>query len=714
MVQINDITPVEDDAARVGEQLRVEGNKAFTNGDFTAAALSYQQSLQAAPPPAASAYAALGNRSKTLLKLGCIREAIADAEMCVQVTPSGHPYAAKARFRKGEALEALGDLKAAREAYREANKEAPTDTAVLKKLKSTSEALASVNGETFDTTVETVEKPKAESSSPQPPPPKKSLWNEGNEHLRCGRYEAALLAYDEYAKQVMTSERHAKLLGNKALALSKLGKHDDATAAARASIKKDKTTKLLFRVGNVCIDAAEVVVDALEHKSKEPKTSQNKPPISKKIESLRKRADSLASEAKSAFQAGFATQTKPEDAEVFVHGVERCDAFLETLEGYVFVERERMGVTEKEIGLTCAATVSVSSLSVYARRMIAETEKKTSYTKTPEKNHQAVSESDRKIDDDVCTFRASMQKFGCAVVRLPDVLFTDVDIFADATKACVDFFASPAEQKSGFRPLSKKIPHGYIRAGEEFTPRGGLLTEDSHIMPDCDSVPRRDEMFLERFSVCEWFDDTFDWPTSEMKESAQNSHATLTKVAKICGDTLLLGRPEKYVVDDMNVYEGILEDISKSKHAQRTTFALQKKGRKSDEVDETKIETEEEKATRSLKDSLENVVTSGSSEPEPTLLTLVPRVMEASTDENKTRTATVRVRCDGTETVFSTQAPEKEKSENISLGGNLERDVLVVAGARLRDVMGAAYLTATTSFEAAAGDGACVRVVHRA
>ena len=108
MVQIQDITSVDDDVARSGERLRLAGNAAYASGDFEAAVRSYRESLEAAPPPSPSAPFALGNRAKALLKLGRTGEALADAERCVTACPPGSPYAAKARFRMGEALEATG------------------------------------------------------------------------------------------------------------------------------------------------------------------------------------------------------------------------------------------------------------------------------------------------------------------------------------------------------------------------------------------------------------------------------------------------------------------------------------------------------------------------------------------------------------------------------------------------------------------------------
>jgi len=117
MVQITDLSPGENDDAssRDGERLRLAGNAFFATGDYTSAAKAYASSLAAAPPPSGSAAAALGNRVVALIKLGRLREALADAERCVTVCPPGSPYAAKARFREGEALEAIGDLRGARE-----------------------------------------------------------------------------------------------------------------------------------------------------------------------------------------------------------------------------------------------------------------------------------------------------------------------------------------------------------------------------------------------------------------------------------------------------------------------------------------------------------------------------------------------------------------------------------------------------------------------
>ena len=141
MVQIQDVTPVDDDAARSGERLRLAGNAAYNSGDFEAAARSYRDSLEAAPLPSPSAPKALGNLAKALLMLGHPGEALANAERYVQACPPGTPDAAKARFRKGEALEATGDLRLAREACRDAAKDAPGDEKVRGALARVSETI---------------------------------------------------------------------------------------------------------------------------------------------------------------------------------------------------------------------------------------------------------------------------------------------------------------------------------------------------------------------------------------------------------------------------------------------------------------------------------------------------------------------------------------------------------------------------------------------
>jgi hypothetical protein len=265
--------------------------------------------------------------------------------------------------------------------------------------------------------------------------------------------------------------------------------------------------------------------------------------------------------------------------------------------------------------------------------------------------------------------------------------------------------------------------------------------------------------------VCQSFDSDFVWPTGGFDAAAQNTHAVLAKVAKVriisqirhtyvcrlsarnyaytrpyktdtfrghnhkvCGDVCLLGRPGK---GDTKAYDSLVTKLSKSPHAQRTTFALQQRaGRKTrGENDGTEAEEDAEKATLTfLSKSLESVAKTW--EPEPTLLTLVPRVLEDSvdtgdretkksysSDQNKTPTATVTVRCGATETVFSPEVGKNKKNEKKNAGAespNPERDVLVVAGIFLQELMGGAFEPTTASFEASAGDRACVRVTHRA
>ena len=391
---------------------------------------------------------------------------------------------------------------------------------MLAKLKSTSEALTKSNPSSESPVMQSpkststpqstpgIETPPRTTSTSSPSPSTcetETLWKKGNDHLRSARYEDALIAYETYEKalretalhekmssRLLSSERQGKLLGNKALAFSKLGRHDAAVVAARAANHGNKNClKLINRLGNVAITGAEAVVASLEHEEKQDTgKKENKAQGEDRTSASRRKANAWAVEARTAFQLGFETNPSPEDAEVLRNGRDRCQKFLDD---WVFVEHEEKEKTvtketpgEKEetpkvmsIELTSAASVSVLSLSKYAKRAAAAAESASHGKKiSPE------TEEDKALDREIRTFRDSMAKFGCAVVTLPDLLFAEYDVFANATDALVTFFAKPGVEKNGFKPLSKQYPHGYFRAG------GG---EECSYGQNASSTSRRDE-----------------------------------------------------------------------------------------------------------------------------------------------------------------------------------------------------------------------------
>jgi tetratricopeptide (TPR) repeat protein len=260
MVQIQDVTPVDDDAARSGERLRLAGNAAYNSGDFEAAARSYRDSLEAAPLPSPSAPKALGNLAKALLMLGHPGEALANAERYVQACPPGTPDAAKARFRKGEALEATGDLRAAREAYRDAAKDAPGDEKVRGALARVSETIERRRRESAEpgvsakaeTRFETAERETSRARAP--PRATKTLtlddekknqaaYSRAKRAIREARYEEAVEAFACYTLPPSRPDRALSLFLNRARALTELGRHEEALRDARAAVNADQESR---------------------------------------------------------------------------------------------------------------------------------------------------------------------------------------------------------------------------------------------------------------------------------------------------------------------------------------------------------------------------------------------------------------------------------------------------------------------------------------
>jgi tetratricopeptide (TPR) repeat protein len=104
------------------DRSKAEGNRAFKEHDYAQALVHYVQAaaaLGAATGPEADELraACLSNRAACQLKLGRLNEALADADACLAMAPARartaaaawrRPWLAKAAFRRGVALHALG------------------------------------------------------------------------------------------------------------------------------------------------------------------------------------------------------------------------------------------------------------------------------------------------------------------------------------------------------------------------------------------------------------------------------------------------------------------------------------------------------------------------------------------------------------------------------------------------------------------------------
>ncbi|GAA5848520.1 hypothetical protein JCM3766R1_005674 [Sporobolomyces carnicolor] len=104
------IPPLSEEA----EKAKEAGNAAFKAGDFSTALSKYSEAIALAP----TSYLLLGNRSLSHLKSSPPDHAaaLADADAAVAIAPKW----AKGFVRRGEALEGLGELERAREAYEKA------------------------------------------------------------------------------------------------------------------------------------------------------------------------------------------------------------------------------------------------------------------------------------------------------------------------------------------------------------------------------------------------------------------------------------------------------------------------------------------------------------------------------------------------------------------------------------------------------------------
>ena len=771
MVQIQDVTPVDDDAARSGERLRLAGNAAYNSGDFEAAARSYRDSLEAAPLPSPSAPKALGNLAKALLMLGHPGEALANAERYVQACPPGTPDAAKARFRKGEALEATGDLRLAREAYRDAAKDAPGDEKVRGALARVSETIERRRRESAEpgvsakaeTRFETAERETSRAATPRATKTltlddekkNQAAYSRAKRALREARYEEAVEAFACYTLPPSRPDRALSLFLNRARALTELGRHEEALRDARAAVNADQESpRARYRLGVTALAAAEAAAEQARKMVSVLSHDENDKTKTKTAD-LRSRAEALAREARDeGFGYGARLENvfeKYDDASAFAAGREACETFLRCRDFFlpssdeatdegdpVIVDPERKptkstpekekpeGVSvrdppaEKEKRKTGAATVSVTSLAAYATRETARRERLGSEEKDPFFSDSRTFEHEG--EDDVFAFRESVRVFGCAVVRLPASLNDDdvnenagasrspKDVFEDAVAAASAFFATRPEEKKRSLPNTRAAPHGYLRPLEETRVDSFLSTG---------SNARRDETVLERFSACDAFDAAYVWPSAKFKARVDAVSSVLEETAKAAGDAFLIDHfatiesltEEKRKHERLEAYEAKLDAMMFAPENQRTTLAKHPDAPPGKRVGVGDEILDEDATTAKLRAALDPIVRESEAEPERNFLSFFPRVCVAKTTSSEADEKKKKKTRTPAVRVRRGDLETTFSAAPTATGGDL--DVLVVAGERFRDIMGEAWPLPTVSFDGEEREGPCVRLVYR-
>lgn len=282
-----------------GEASRLEGNQAYKDGDLASAVALYTQSLEEARPPSSLAPVVLGNRSAAYLALGRRVEALRDAEESVRLSPGKTTYAAKSRFRMGNALVANGRLEDAREAYRGAIRYAPGDRSILAKLKETSEMILAADegrdvasgsgsgegegGGAVGVGTEKEEEEEEQKEDEKPPPSSWSISSsslsslkpsisssetitvpsieDANRANREERYADALDLYNQVEASSYPSRRPERMhafYGNRSNTLLALGRSEEAMEDARRCVALNpEYVKGVYRLGEALIARAE-------------------------------------------------------------------------------------------------------------------------------------------------------------------------------------------------------------------------------------------------------------------------------------------------------------------------------------------------------------------------------------------------------------------------------------------------------------------------
>ena len=705
--------------------------------------------------------------------LGHPGEALANAERYVQACPPGTPDAAKARFRKGEALEATGDLRAAREAYRDAAKDAPGDEKVRGALARVSEAIEQRRRESAEPDVNVSAKAEtrfetAETSRRRSPPraTKKltSRLDDGKKNeaayvrakraLREARYEDAFEAFEAYVLPPSRPDRALSLFLNRARALTELGRHEEALRDARAAVRVDEASpRARYRLGVAALAAAEAAAEQLTRMVSVLSHDEN---VTKKTADLRSRAEALAREARDeGFGYGARLENvfeKYDDASAFAAGREKCETFLTSRDVFLpfpekgndvdraIVDPERKPTKstpekEKPEGVsvrdppaekrktkkTGAATVPVSSLAAYARRETARRERLGSEKKKDPSDSRTFEHEHDDEDFSLKTFRESVRVFGCAVVRLPTSLNDDVKKNADASKkkkrSPRDVFGDAVAAASAFfrmRPEEKKRSLPNTRAA----PHGYLrpLEEtrvDSLLLKG--SCARRDETVLERFSACDAFDAAYVWPSAKFKARVDDARSVLEETAKVAGDAFLIERFAE--IESLNEREHkIKHERLEAYEAKLDAMMFAPENQRTTLAKHPDAEgkrvggdDDDDDATAKLRAALDPIVRESEAEPERNFLSFFPRVCVAKT----TFSADDEKQKTRTPAVRVRRGDLETTFSAAPTATDADLDVLVVAGERFRDIMGEAWPLPTVSFDGEEREGPCVRLVYR-
>jgi len=128
----DDAAVAAEDAKAKAQQFKTEGNEAFTAGKWELALAKFSEAILLDPTD----HVFFSNRSGTNLQLRRTRDAVADAEQCVQLNPSW----AKGYSRLGAALLADTQAIAAKAAYEKGLRIEPANAAMLDGLATSSKA----------------------------------------------------------------------------------------------------------------------------------------------------------------------------------------------------------------------------------------------------------------------------------------------------------------------------------------------------------------------------------------------------------------------------------------------------------------------------------------------------------------------------------------------------------------------------------------------
>ena len=683
MVFLDEIPFTGVDAAPRGERSRLEGNDAFRRGDHALAANLYTASLDEAPPPSTMAAAVLGNRSATYLAMDRAVDALEDAERSVALSPAKSPYAAKSRFRLGNALVAVGRAEDARAAYRDALEHAPGDATILNRLRETSEAMRAATRETSAST----------SPSPSPPgtPRAPAVPNlaDANRAFREGRHADALRMYDAAGP---APDREHAFLGNRSAALLALGRVDDALADARRCVRLEPSyVKGRYRLGaalNAAIRRAEP--DASSESGREKRERS-------------RRLLEMAREARDdAFGAGACLDP---DSEEMRRGLAEAVAVVANLEA----ERTRTNAAQ-----TRTPSPSPSEIPMF---------------------HLAAIRREPHDSERATAFRDAVRTHGCVRVRLPsprDVSRAPSRVFADAADAAAAFFNLPARYKARHKPTGFTSSHGYRSAVDAARAR---VVRGANGPERFEARENPSDERGERFVVAEAYDAAYPWPSESFRTRTIDAHALLREVARIAGDALL--RDARVAAEDEDAFDAAVDAVARRavRSPPRTAFSpVECRPPETDAHAETAFESDaasnassssaasnassssaasnassssaasnassSSAASRALMEASASVAAAAEATPQPAVVSVVPRA-----SSGKATTARVRVRVPGRPAVVWPPAD----------GGEDGDVALVVAGEWLRELAGEKYPAPAVNFERAGDETrACVRAIHRA